>query len=97
MANLPQKLTFDQLQTKWASQINPVLSNLLVQGQLLQNQMLITGSNAINHKLGRTPNGWFVVSPQSAAVVHQNAYQPNSDLILTLTSSGSLTCDLWVF
>jgi hypothetical protein len=97
MANLPQKLSLDQMQTKWASQLNPVLANLLVNGQLLANQTLIDGSTAINHKLGRTPNGWFLVSPQAAATVYQAAYQPQPTLTLTLVSSAALTTDLWVF
>ena len=50
---LPQRLTLPLMQTQWASQIDPVLTNELVQGQLLQNITLTAGANVINHKLGR--------------------------------------------
>ena len=94
---LPQKLSLPMMQTQWASQLDPVLSNLLVNGQLLTNQMLATGSNAVNHKLGRKPNGWFIVSPEAAGSVYQASYQPNPTLILTLTSTADIPCSIWVF
>lgn len=97
MANLPQKQSPSQMQTKWAAQLNPLLSNLLIQGQLLTNQTLINGTTAINHKLGRTPQGWFLVSPQAAAVVYQAAQQPNPTLLLTLVSNAAVQTSIWVF
>jgi hypothetical protein len=97
MSNLPQKLPLDQMQTKWASQLNPVLANLLVQGQLLDAQIFEIGSNAVNHKLGRTPNGWFSVSPQGPGQLYEAPYQPNPTLTLTIIASESLISSLWVF
>jgi hypothetical protein len=94
---LPQKQPLPLMQTSWANQINPVLANLLIQGQLLQNQQLIDGTTVINHKLGRTPLGWFLVSPQAAATVYQAAQQPNPNLTLTLVSSAAVTTSIWVF
>lgn len=85
------------MQTSWAQQIDPVLANLLVQGQLLSNVSLINGTTAINHKLGRIPLGWFLVSPLGAATVYQAAYQPNPTLTLTLTSNAAITTSIWVF
>lgn len=96
-SNLPQKLPLDQMQTRWASQLNPVLANLLIQGQLLTNQSLINGDTVVNHKLGRTPQGWFIIAPNAAAAVFQTAYQPNPTLTLILTSNAAVTCDIWVF
>lgn len=97
MANLPQKLTLPQLENQWASIINPVLANLLVQGQLLPNQALIDGSNAINHKLGRTPQGWFLVSPQGPTSVYQASYQIHPMTTLTLISNSAVITGIWVF
>lgn len=96
-AKLPQKLPMDQMQTRWASQLNPVLSNLLIQGQLLKNQVLANGPNQINHELGRAPQGWFIVSPQGPARVSQAAYQVSPALILTLNSDAIVVTDIWVF
>jgi len=86
-----------QMQTKWASILNPILANLLIQGQLLTNQSLINGTTVLNHGLGRQPQGWFLVAPQAAATVFQAANQPNSTLTLTLTSNAAVVCSIWVF
>ena len=94
---LPQKLPLELLQTQWAQQINPVLSNLLVNGQLLKDQTLINGTTVINHKLSRTPQGWFIVSPDASANVYQASQQPNPALTLTLVSDALLHCSIWVF
>lgn len=97
MANLPQVSTVAQISSKWKAELDPVLQNLLIQGQLLQNVQLLNGSTPIDHKLGREPIGWFLVSPQGAATVYQNAYQPNPELTLTLTSNAAITSAIWVF
>jgi hypothetical protein len=97
MSSLPQQLPLAQMQITWASQLNPVLSNLLVQGKLLTNIALNSGSNAVSHTLGRTPNGWFLVAPQGPATVYQASYQINPTYTLTLTSNIAVTTDIWVF
>lgn len=94
---LPRPIPWNLAQTQWASQLDPVIANLLVNGQLLTDQMLVTGPNAVNHKLGRVPNGWFIVSPEAAGSVYQASYQPNPTLILTLTSTANIPCSIWVF
>lgn len=97
MSNLPQKQTLEQLSTKWASQLNPVLANLLVNGQLLDNVTLFSGTTVVNHKLGRQIQGWFLVSPLGAATVYEAAQQPNPTLTLTLVSNAAIQTGLWVF
>lgn len=94
---LPQKLTWDLASTQWAQQINPVLANLLIQGNFIKNQALIDGTTVINHGLGRAPLGWFLVAPQAAATVYQAASQPNPTLQLSLTSNAAVTTGIWVF
>lgn len=98
MANLPQNQTLAQLQSKWPAQLNPVLANLLVNGQLLSNITLINGTTVVNHKLGRPILGWFITSPQGPfGNVYQTSYQPNPSLTISLTNNASLITDLWVF
>src|ERR1700689_5475665 len=97
MSTLPQQLTFPQLQTTWASQLNPVLANLLINGQLLPSIALNNGTTAINHKLGRQPQGWFLIAPQGAATVYQAAQQTNPTLTLTFVSDAAITTGFWVF
>lgn len=97
MANLPQVQNISQVSSKWKAQLDPVLKNLLIQGQLLSDIAIANGSTVVNHKLGRQPVGWFLVSPKGAAAVYEAAYQPNPELTLTLTSNAAITSSIWVF
>lgn len=94
MSNLPRVQTFSQLSSTWKASLDPVLANLLINGQLLSNIALANGTTAVDHKLGRMPNGWFLVSPQGAATVYQTAV---NNLTLTLSSNAAITTALWVF
>lgn len=94
---LPQQLALPQMQTTWAQQLNPIIANALVNGQLLPSIVLNNGTTVISHKLGRQPQGWFLVSPLGAATVYQAAQQPNPTLTLTLVSDAAITTSVWVF
>ena len=94
---LPQKLDYEKMLTTWAQQINPVIANLLINGILLKDQSLISGTTVINHKLGRIPQGWFLSAPKGPATVYQAAQQPNPTLTLTVVSDAALTTDVWVY
>jgi hypothetical protein len=86
------------MQTQWASQLDPVLANLLVQGQLLQNISLINGTTAINHKLGRKLQGWMIVGINGIAAVYDTqASNQTPALTLQLVSNAAVTVNLWVF
>lgn len=91
-------LTISQLQTNWAQLLNPVIDNPISAGLLLNRIQLVTGVNVINHKLGRKLQGWVVVRQRAAA----NLYDTQDSnimpaLTLQLTSSASVTIDLYVF
>lgn len=95
---LPQGLTLDQTQNTWATALDPVISNPLVKGNLLLNQKLVTGSNVINHKLGRKLIGWFVIGKNGVADIYDTqASNQLPQLTLNLTSSADVTASLWVF
>lgn len=94
---LPQRLPLDQMQVNWATQLDPVIANLLVKGQLLKNVMLNNGTTVINHRLGRTPQGWFLSAPKGAATVYEASKQPNATLTLTVVSDAAITTDMWVY
>lgn len=89
---------FQMMQTRWASELNPALSNPLMQGSILTNVSLVTGANVINHLLGRKLVGWIIVRQRAAASIYdtQDA-NPTPTLTLTLTSSANVTCDIEVF
>lgn len=92
---LPQKLPIGLMQTQWAAQINPILSNELLQGHLISGQALIDGATTFNHKLGRKMIGWFLTDVNGAATIYRS--QPLNAQTLTLTSDAAVTANIWVF
>ena len=82
------------LQTQWASQLNPLLTTPF-QPSLLTGIVLNTGTNTINHKLGRTMQGWFVTDINKPITVYRS--QPFNDKTLTLTASAGATVNLAVY
>ena len=93
--SLSTKLPFALLQTQWASQLNPLLSNPLNSVSILPNIALKSGSNVINHLLGQTQQGWFLVDKQGAGDVYRSA--PFNNLTLTLTATADMTVSIGVF
>ncbi len=86
------------LQDQWASQINPVLANPLVQGRLISNISLVTGSNTINTLLGRKLQGYIVVMKSANVTIYDTqATNPMPDKTLQLVASGPAAISLWCF
>lgn len=86
------------MQTRWASQLNPLLANPLTAGRLIRNVELSTGANTINHGLGRKLQGWVLTRLRAAAQIYDmqdSSIIPN--LTLTLVSDANVAVDLWVF
>ena len=92
---LPQKLDWPKAQTQWAQQLDPLIKNVLTQGNFLQNVSITSGTNVINHQLGRTQLGWYIVDQNAAATFYRS--QPFNNLTLTLNSSANCVISLWVF
>jgi hypothetical protein len=84
------------MQSKWKSILNPVV-NLPLNNtpSLLQGVVLKSGDNVINHKLGRTPQGYIIVDNNAAVQVYRSA--AFNDLTLTLHSNGAAVISLLVF
>lgn len=86
------------MQTRWASALNPILTNPLANGILLKNVELISGATVVNHKLGRKLQGWLVTRLRNNVVVFDSQdANPNPALTLVLNSTGATTVDLYVF
>jgi len=83
------------MQKQWSSELNPLLANTLVDGELLQNVTLKNGVNTFNHYLGKQMTGWILVDQNAAASIFRSA--PLNSQTLTLTSNAALTVSLWVF
>lgn len=86
------------LQTTWGSQLNPLLAAPLNNGLMLENVILASGANVINHKLGRKLKGWLITRIRASATIYDTQdtnQRPN--LTLNLTSSANVTVDIFVF
>ncbi len=74
--------------------LNRLLDIPFLDGTLLKDQALNSGANSVNHRLGRTPQGYLILKQSSAASIYGSAY---ADKTMTLTASGAVTVDVWVF
>lgn len=92
---LSTALPMSQMQSKWASQINPIIANPLNNIQLLKNIQLASGANVINHGLGKTQQGWLLTDIQGVASVYRS--EPFNDKTLTLIASAPATVSIGVF
>lgn len=88
----------NQLQTKWQAILNPLLGNPSIQSIILNNVQLSTGSNSINHKLGRKLVGWRIVRLRASVTLYdQQDDNQMPQLTLILVSSGDVIADIEVF
>ena len=83
------------MQNKWASELNPLLSNPLNGILVLKNVSLTTGTNVINHLLQKVQQGWILTDIQGSANIYRSA--PFNNLTLTLTSSANVVVNIGVF
>lgn len=94
---LTTKIPWEQANTLWASQLNPLLLNPSNQSLLLQNVQLVAGqSNVINHGLGRVMQGWEIADMQSpGARIYRNA--PFNSQTLSLACSANVVINLRIY
>lgn len=102
MALLPQfqndDRDFQLMQNKWASILNPVVSNPANNSVILKNVKLSTGTNNIPHMLGRALQGWTIIRKRAVANIFDS--QDNQQLpqyMLTLVSDAPVTVDIEVY
>ena len=94
---LPQKQTLEQLSTKWAAAINPVLNNPIVKGVQLTGINLVAGDNAISHKLQIKPNGYIITSMYNSFAQIYTIPSNMPTLTLILNASAPTTVDIYVY
>lgn len=96
---LPQGLKLAAMQTTWASQLNPLIQNPVLQTNLLTSITLRSGTNVINHGLGRKLQGWYIVRMRNGAAATYDTQDsnPSPTLTLNLNSSANVVVDLVVF
>ena len=99
IVNIPQKIQstiqeLNRVQDNFIKWTRGIATLEILKGRLIQDISLTTGSNSIEHKLGRTPLGWIVVDRDGTATVYKSSANSRT---LELTSSGSVDISLWVF
>lgn len=92
---LPLLPSLSLLSTRWKSILDPFLADAYLNGQLLTGVVLSNGTTVINHKLGRTMQGWVITDQIAAAQIYRSA--AFNSLTLSLTSNVATTINLWVF
>ena len=96
MAQLAINLPLALMQTRWASQLNPIIANPLINGQQIDNIILTANTPLkINHNLQQLPNGWLIVDKTSFADVKRT--QPFSTSTITLESSANTQISIWIY
>lgn len=88
------------METSWASYLNPLLLNPLNNVTILKNVSLLAASNpnVVNHKLGRTLQGWILIGINAAAEVFDTqANNSTPQLTLNLKTTADCKVNLAVF
>jgi len=94
---LPLNLPLSTMQTRWKSDLDPLLANPLNGISILKDVSLVSGKNTVNHLLGRTMQGWFLTDVQGVATIYHPSTSPFNALTLTLVSSAAVVCSIGVF
>lgn len=77
------------------SAVFQALANIpLLQGHLIEDYQILTGTNSINHGLQGPLTGWFITDISSPAVIYKAGATRD---ILTLVSDADTLISLWVF
>ena len=95
---LPERLDLAHLKNvlqAWASRLSPLFALAPVYRGRLLAVSLSSGAQSVEHRLGRRPEGWFLVSPRAAATVHQ--HDTADTLRLPLTASAAVDASLWIW
>ncbi len=88
-------LALSLMQSKWSTELEPLLSNPVLLGNNLKEINLINGVTIINHRLGRKMQGWVLTDVDGFASIYRSA--PFNALTLALTSNAAVTVNIYVF
>lgn len=87
-----------QVQQNLVRTLQPVFSTPILGGNLLTGQALTSGTNTINHGLGRKLNGWLIVRQRAQASIWDSQDSNKSpNLTLVLFVDNPVNCDIYVF
>lgn len=91
---LSTNLPFEQMITRWASILNPIIAIQLLQGRPLEKLSLLANTpKTINHFLGRNQVGFIITDQTDFASIRRT--EPWNSQTLTLESNADVTINLW--
>jgi len=76
--------------------INLISDVPFLDGIYHRNISLVTGTNQINHRLGRLYLGYIILRKTASADIYESGTVDKSKVI-SVYSTGNVTIDLWVF
>lgn len=85
------------LQANVADALTPLQNKPILDGILLRSLSVLSGSNTIQHKLGRKIVGYFVVSQTAASGFHDDIQSTSSKTSFVLTATNPCTLNVWIF
>lgn len=90
--------SFDLMQDKWSSILDPIIDNPANKSTLLPSIKLVTGNNTVNHLLSRKLQGWSIVRIDAASTIYDSQTSNSTqDKTLILVASAPCTVTLLVF
>ena len=93
-----QDRIINQLQDNIVQKLNNVLGLPLLQGDFLDDVVLVSGDNTINHMLGRELLGWIITLQSAAASIYdKQSSNTTPETTLVLNSSAGATVSIYVF
>lgn len=89
----------DRFQDNVEAFTNQLSQKQIIDGQILKNITLITGSvNEVSHKLGRELTGWIIIRNRANSILWDSQDSNlRKGLTLLLNCTANTVVDLWVF
>lgn len=90
--------TLNRIQQNILTPMNQLIANAILNNGILPSVALASGSTIVNHKLGRTLQGWIIVRQRALASIYDNQ-DSNTDQTntLILVSDNAVVVDILVF
>lgn len=86
-----------QLQANVGEALTPLQNKPILDGIMLSKLEIVSGSNLVQHKLGRKVVGYFVISQSAASQFYDNIQTNTSASSFSITATSPCNVNLWVF
>lgn len=88
----------NQIQDNLQDVLNDLVKTQILNNLIIKNVELASGTNTVNHKLGRKPQGYIIIRKDSNVSIWDNQTTNTTiERTLELQSSGTCNVDILVF